>query len=149
MEVIILIGIQAAGKSSFYKQRFFDTHVRISLDQLRTRHRERRLLQLCLELGQPFVIDNTNPTQAERSQYIVAAHAAGFRVVGYYLRSTLTESIARNLGRTGRNFVPPKGIGGTAGRLQLPAKQEGFDELYYVRIGPDNSFIVEEWLDEV
>jgi hypothetical protein len=31
MEAVILVGIQAAGKSTFYRERFFQTHLRISL----------------------------------------------------------------------------------------------------------------------
>ncbi len=31
MEAVIFIGIQAIGKSSFYKRRFFRMHVRINL----------------------------------------------------------------------------------------------------------------------
>ncbi len=148
MEAIIFAGIQATGKTTFFKERFFDTHVRISLDLLRTRHRERRFLELCIELRQPFVIDNTNPTAEERARYIVPARAAGFRVVGYYFRSILMDSIARNAGRRGRAQVPVKGIGGTARRLQAPALHEGFDALYYVRIAAHSQFIVEEWHDE-
>jgi len=60
MEAVILIGIQASGKSSFYKERFFDTHVRINLDMLKTKHRQRVLLDACLAGKQPFVVDNTN-----------------------------------------------------------------------------------------
>jgi predicted kinase len=41
MEAVIFVGIQASGKSTFYCQRFFATHMRISLDMLRTRRRER------------------------------------------------------------------------------------------------------------
>ena len=67
MEAVILVGLQGAGQSSFYRERFFATHVRISLDLLKTRHRERRLLQACVETGQRFVVDNTNPTRAERA----------------------------------------------------------------------------------
>lgn len=52
MEAIILIGIQDSGKSTFYRERFFDTHVRISLDQLKTRHREAAFLHTCLSTGQ-------------------------------------------------------------------------------------------------
>src|SRR4051812_8782542 len=37
MEAVILIGIQGSGKSTFYRERFFDTHVRVSLDLLKTR----------------------------------------------------------------------------------------------------------------
>ena len=54
MEAVILIGIQASGKSSFYKERFFDTHVRINLDMLKTKHRQRVLLDACLA-GKPAV----------------------------------------------------------------------------------------------
>lgn len=84
MEAVLLIGLQASGKSTFYQQRFFNTHVRISLDLLKTRNREKLLMQLCLETQQPFVVDNTNPTKEERQRYLEAARAAGFRVVGYY-----------------------------------------------------------------
>ena len=36
MEAIIFVGLPGSGKSSFYKERFFDSHVRISLDLLKT-----------------------------------------------------------------------------------------------------------------
>ena len=39
MEIIILMGIQASGKSTFYRQKFADSHIRINLDMLKTRHR--------------------------------------------------------------------------------------------------------------
>ena len=149
MEAIIFVGIQAAGKSSFYKERFFNTHVRINLDMLKTRHRERVLLRACIDLRQPFVIDTTNPTIEERARYIVPAKAAGFRIVGYYFQSRVPDCLARNDRREPRERVPDKAIGGTAGRLQLPRLAEGFDALHYVRIAEDGSFRVEEWADEV
>src|ERR1700732_3621890 len=65
MEAIIFIGIQGAGKSTFYRERFFDTHVRINLDMLRTRKREEQLLAACLDAGQSFVVDNTNPQASD------------------------------------------------------------------------------------
>src|SRR4051794_32523373 len=116
---------------------------------LHTRHRERLLLQTCLEMGQSFVVDNTNPTVDERARYIEPARAGGFRVVGYYFRSVLAESIVRNAERTGRAWVPPQGIGGTARRLQLPTLTEGFDQLFYVRLNSVGQFIVEDWQDAV
>jgi len=49
MQLVLFCGIQATGKSTFYQQRFFHSHVRLSLDLLRTRHREQRLLHVCFE----------------------------------------------------------------------------------------------------
>ncbi|HMA33465.1 MAG TPA: AAA family ATPase, partial [Chloroflexia bacterium] len=98
MEAVIFIGIQASGKSSFYQDRFFNTHVRINLDMLKTRHREDLLLRACLAMQQPFVVDNTNPTVAARAGYLLAARTAGFRVAGYYFESRVADCIRRNRG---------------------------------------------------
>ena len=136
--------MQAAGKSSFYRERFFHTHVRVSLDLLQTRHREGRFLQLCLETGQPFVVDNTNPTPADRARYVGPARAAGFRVVGYYFGMRLAEALIRNATRPEEQRIPEKGVGGTAGRLALPSYSEGFDALDYVR-AEDSTFHVSPW----
>ena len=149
MEAVLLVGIQAAGKSTFYKERFFATHVRISLDLLRTRHRERSLLEWCLAHSQPFVVDNTNPTVAERAVYIAPSRAAGFRVVGYYFESNVPSSIRRNAARSGSARVPVAAIGGAKRRLVSPTLAEGFDALHFVRIGPDSEFLIEEWRDAV
>ena len=47
MEGVIFIGIQASGKSTFYIENFFDTHVRISMDLLNTRNKELQFLHKC------------------------------------------------------------------------------------------------------
>jgi len=43
MEAVVFVELQASGKSTFYKERFFSTDVPISLDLFRTWNRERRL----------------------------------------------------------------------------------------------------------
>jgi predicted kinase len=149
MEAVILIGIQATGKSTFYRERFFHSHIRLNLDMLRTRHRESIFLKACIEGKQPFVVDNTNPTVEERARYIDVAKRASFRVVGYYFQSWLEDAISRNTDRPSAMRIPERGIRGTAGRLQLPTFEEGFDALYYVRISEDGGFSVEEWNDEL
>lgn len=146
MEAVIFVGLQASGKSSFYKERYFSTHVRISLDLLRTRHREQRLLLLCLETKQSFVIDNTNPGRDDRAMYIEAAIAQGFKVKGYYFSSRAEECLQRNQKRA--DAVPRVGILSTAKKLQLPSRKEGFNELRYVTL-TQAGFIVEEWKDEI
>jgi predicted kinase len=149
MEAVILVGIQAAGKSTFYRERFFTSHLRVSLDLLRTRHRERALLTWCIQHRQPFVIDNTNPTVAERAVYITPAKAAGFRVVGYVFAPDVPASIARNAARPEAERVPAKAIGATRKRLEWPQYAEGFDELHYVEAIPGGGFQSEEWRDAV
>ena len=148
-EAIIFIGIQATGKSEFYKRNFADTHVRVNLDMLKTRNRERILLDACIEAKQSFVIDNTNPTAADRARYIPKARDAGLKITGYYFRSSLQEAISRNKTRTGKASIPITAIAGTQSKLELPSYAEGFDELYYVRIADNGDFITEEYNDEV
>ena len=149
MEAIIFVGIQGAGKSSFYKERFFHTHVRINLDMLKTKHRQRVLLDACIEARQPFVIDNTNVTAETRALFIAPARAAGFRVLGYYFRSDVKAALMRNSLREGVARVPDKALLGTYKQLKVPSLEEGFDLLYYVRAGERGAFTVEEWSDEV
>ena len=68
MEAIILCGLQGSGKTTLYRDRFLETHVRISMDLLRTRAREAALLEWCLRTRTRFVVDNTNPTAADRAR---------------------------------------------------------------------------------
>lgn len=143
MELILFIGIQAAGKSTFYQQQFFDTHLRIGLDLVRTRHRERELLRICLETGQRVVIDNTNPTATERARYIAPAQLAGFRVIGYFFEPDPRGCERRNALRARK--VPPAGLFGTLKRLERPRREEGFDALQRVVLTADGTFDVSEY----
>jgi predicted kinase len=149
MESIIFVGLQATGKSTFYKENFFKTHIRINLDMLKTRNRENILLEACIKAKQPFVIDNTNPTVIDRKKYIDIAKAADFKVVGYYFQSNINDAVLRNEERAGKEHISLAGIRSTYARLQIPNRKEGFDELYYVRIDRENKFVVEEWKDEI
>lgn len=141
-DMVIFVGLQASGKSTFYAQKFFTTHVRINLDMLKTRHRERTLLQACMTMQQPCVVDNTNVVLAERAVYITAARGARFRVTGYVFVPDVHACVARNAQRTGRARIPTSGIYRTAKRWQTPALNEGFDSLYHVRIDATGTFSV-------
>jgi len=149
MEAVIFVGIQGSGKSTFFKQRFVDTHIRLNLDMLRTRFRENLLFEACLQAKQKFVVDNTNLTRIERERYIARAKIYGFRVVGYYFQAKLEKAIERNNLREGKAKVPEKAIFGAFKRMQLPRFDEGFDALYYVSITDENEFVIDDWKDEI
>jgi predicted kinase len=137
MEAIVLCGVQGSGKTTLYRDRFLATHVRISMDLLRTRAREAAFVTVCLQTRQPFVVDNTNPTPAERARYVEPARAAGFRVIGYLVEVDPAVALARNAARAGRARVSERGVGGTMRRLIRPSGAEGFDELWYATAAPD------------
>ncbi|MBO9731961.1 MAG: ATP-binding protein [Chitinophaga sp.] len=148
MEAVIFCGIQATGKSTFYKQHFFDTHLRISMDQLHTRNKEGKLLDYCFSVQQAFVVDNTNPARADREKYITLAKQYKFKVTGYYFQSAIADALERNNRRSGKALVPEVGVRGTYKRLELPVLQEGFDELYMVTIVND-TFVIKPWTNEI
>ena len=142
-KAIILMGIQGSGKSTFYRERLSE-YIYVNLDTLHTRNKERLLMEECLENGCSFVVDNTNPTKADREKYIHAAKEKGYQVEGYFLQSILADCIKRNQGRVGKACVPDKAIVSTSNRLEIPSYQEGFDRLYFVKI-EEKEFIVEQW----
>jgi predicted kinase len=148
MQCIIFIGIPASGKSTFYKERFFRTHMRINLDMLRSRHREKILFKACLEAKQPLVIDNTNVTRRGRRRYILPTQEAGFEIVGYYFRSVMTDCIERNRQRDIADRVPDEAVGGIAKRLELPSYAEGFHQLYYVHMNDSEGYTVRAWQED-
>lgn len=149
MEVIIFCGTQATGKSSFYKQNFFNTHVRISLDLLKTRNREKQFIELCLDTELSFVIDNTNPTKEDRKKYIdKIREKRDCGIICYYFQSKIEDALHRNAGRTGKERIPDVGIRATHSKIELPSYDEGFDKIYYVKI-IDNKFNIKEWENEL
>jgi predicted kinase len=148
MEAIIFIGIQATGKSTFYKERFFRTHMRLSMDMLNTRNKEQKFLDTCYLIQQPFIIDNTNPKRQDRTKYIEQAKKNKYKVIGYYFQSKIEDSIERNKNRIGKEYIPEVGIKGTFNKLEVPSYEEGFDELYYVELD-NGKFIVKSWGNEI
>lgn len=116
---------------------------------LKTRNREDIFLDACIKAKQPFVVDNTNPSIEDRKKYIDIAKSAKFKVIGYYFQSSIVEAIKKNERREGKEYIPLAGIKSTHAKLQLPSLDEGFDELYYVKINEENKFVVEEWKNEI
>jgi predicted kinase len=147
VECVIFIGLPAAGKTTFFQQRFAATHGHISKDlwpkSADKAARQTRELKAALSTGRSVVVDNTSPAIADRATIIATAREQGARVIGYYFNSTTRESIGRNRGREGKARVPDVAIFTTAKRLVVPVKEEGFDELYQVKIAGEGAFEVQ------
>jgi len=139
----IMIGIQASGKSTFCRNHL-PGYVRINLDTLHTRNKENIAMDEAFSSGRDIVIDNTNPTAEDRKKYITKAKEHGCHIIGYFMQSRLKECTARNELREGKAKIPAKAIAATSNRLEMPSYEEGFDELYFVRIA-DTGMYIHPW----
>src|SRR5205085_5502154 len=108
--------------------------------------RQQKAVEEMFSSGKSIVVDNTNPTVAERSRIITLAHKHKVRVIGYFFDITTRAAVARNANRTGRDKVPNVAIFTTAKRLQPPTLSEGFDALFRVEIASDRSLRVTKML---
>ena len=143
-ELVLLVGLPGAGKSTFFGQRFAATHVQLSRDELRRRREpERRqieLLRQALSERRSVVIDDTNVSREQRAPLIAEGQRQGARVVAYFFDCSVRECLARNRERAGRARIPEAGILASAKRLVPPSLDEGFDEIRVVRSLPEQGF---------
>jgi predicted kinase len=141
-ECVILIGLPASGKTSFYRERFASTHAHVSKDLLRNNRRaDRRQEQLITESlagGRSVVVDNTNASIEVRAQLVALARAHGAEVIGYYFPTETADALRRNRTRRGRERVPDVAIFAIRKRLEPPSVAEGFDRLFTVRLDESN-----------
>lgn len=151
-EVVVFIGFQGAGKSTFYVRHFAETHVLVSKDRLKNNRwperRQQRLIAEALGAGRSVAVDNTNPSAAERASIIATSRSHGARIVGYFFTSPLAECLARNAARPAPARIPEAGLFATAKRLVRPAGAEGFDDLWCVRTLSDFQFEVTHYQED-
>lgn len=142
MQLIIFTGVQASGKSSFYLLNLYHSHLRINLDMLKTRHRENIIFEACSTSKTKMVIDNTNPTREDRARYIGRAKDAGFEVISYYFETDLNSTLERNCHREGKANIPEVGVRATFKKLEVPSLDEGYDEMFRVKIVGNREFSI-------
>jgi predicted kinase len=137
-ECVILIGLPASGKSTFYRERFAGTHDHVSKDLMRharrPEDRQQRLIAASLAAGRPVVVDNTNPRRADRAAIIETARRHGAAVVAYVFETEAGDALRRNRAREGPERVPDVAIFTVRKRLEQPDFPEGFDRIYRVRL---------------
>jgi predicted kinase len=145
VELVVFVGLQASGKSTFFRERLAESHQHVSKDLFpNNRNKNRRqehLLRAALSAGRCVVVDNTNPTLEDRRVLIGLGGEYGARIVGYFFEASVSECIRRNEVREGKARVPNVAIYATAKKLVAPSIEEGFDELLRVRLN-DSAFEV-------
>jgi predicted kinase len=146
VELAIMIGLQASGKSTFCRQVLARDHVLVSKDAFpNARNRQRRQMRLVHEAlteGDSVAVDNTNPSPQEWQPLIAAARAHDAAAVGFWFPPELTENMERNAIREGRARVPDVGLYATLKRLRRPTLADGFDRLYAVSFDGEGGFNV-------
>jgi predicted kinase len=165
LELVILVGIQASGKTTFYRRHMQGRYLHVSLDNWRgkgnVRGKEHEAilagLRAAAEGGQELgvVVDNTNITAAARKRYFdYAREFAGrtglaLRVLAYFFDADLQACLKRNEQRPAEvpagtpYYVPAAAIRRFHSQLEPPTHQEGFAEVFRVRIADDGQFQVE------
>ena len=133
---MILIGLPASGKTTFYRDRFAGTHDHVSKDAMRhnrqPQRRQNELINAALAAGRSVVVDNTNPTVTDRAAIIAIARRHGAEVAGYFFPTEASDALRRNRAREGRDRVPAVAIFAARKRLEQPSYEEGFDRLFTV-----------------
>jgi predicted kinase len=152
LDLVVLIGLQASGKSTFCRQRLAASHAVVSKHAFRkARHRQRRQMRLVAEAlaaGRSVVVDNTNPSPAEWQPLIQAGRAHGATVIGYWFPPDPPGAAARNASRDEHSRVPDVGFYATLGRLRRPHLADGFDRLFAVAFDGAGGFLIEQMTDE-
>lgn len=149
-QAVILIGIPAAGKSTFCARFFGEAqgYVRINRDTLGSQEKVNSLLWQCLTARRSFVADNTQVQRADRARLIALAAAAGYEVCGYYLPARIDDCLRRNAQRSGSARVPDAAVRSMAARLEQPSYAEGFDRLFHVAWDGAGEYRISPWLEE-
>ncbi|MDN3295252.1 ATP-binding protein [Streptomyces ficellus] len=147
LDMAVMVGLQASGKSTFYRQHLSGGHVLVSKDLFprgarNKQRRQMRLVDAALAAGRPVAVDNTNPSPEEWAPLIALGHAHGATVTAYWFPPDVGGSLGRNAAREGRERIPDIGIHATHKRLRKPTVADGFDAVLEVRFDGHGGFEV-------
>ncbi|HKD74953.1 MAG TPA: AAA family ATPase [Ktedonobacterales bacterium] len=147
-ELVVFVGLQASGKSTYYRTFLAKTHTLVSKDLMpNVRQRQRRqeeLIVAALEAGQSVAVDNTSPTPEDRASLIQIGKRFGATITGYWFLTSTAAALERNRMREGKARVPDVAIYATMKKLAQPTFAEGFDRIFTAQIAANGEFVVDE-----
>jgi predicted kinase len=148
MELVVFVGLQASGKSTFYRSHFAATHVHVSKDLFPNARnkaaRQAREIKAALQAGRDVVVDNTSASPEERRAILEVAARFDVRLIAYFFESTFDACMERNALREDDARVPDVGLKATAKKLRAPTHAEGFHTVYFVSGPIDNRSVKEQ-----
>jgi predicted kinase len=106
-QIIMVIGVQGAGKSTWARNRQSD-------------------------VGDPIYVDYSFATRRSRSRIIEIAKAAGVQVSVVWIRVSLETALSRNRGRQADEVVPDDAVKNVFNIFEPPSLSEGFQEVVVV-----------------
>ena len=152
MELIMMIGLQASGKSTFARSRFGATYEYVSKDLLRNTsnpaRRQQQLIETAFQQGRSVVVDNTHSTREVRRELVALGRLFAAEIIGYSFAVQVEQCLERNRAREGKARVPDVAIFATLKKLACPSYAEGFTRLYSVCNRGNEGFDVSDWKEE-
>jgi len=148
MELIMLVGIPTAGKSTFSSNPKYSKYIRVSSDDiLQEVAKERqqsyntvfkgnirfaqiammKVLRKAIEDGKNIIIDQTNLTRKQRREKLKHIPDT-YKKTAVYFIVDLKTALQRNTQRPGK-VIPPEVLERMIKEYELPVLEEGFDEI--------------------
>eukprot|EP00752_Nemacystus_decipiens_P002205 g2097.t1 len=139
LEVVVLVGPPAGGKSTLCKDRL-PGYARVNQDELKTLNKCRQVATARLKDGMSVVIDATNPKRNTRADWVVLARQHGATARCIFLTTPKEVCFHLNVFRgcnpcsteEERRKVPDVVIHTWFKYLELPQSSEGFSEVIRV-----------------
>lgn len=148
MELIMLVGVPTAGKSTFSNDKKYKNYVRVSSDDiLQEVAKERqqsyntvfkgnirfaqiammKVLRKAIEDGKSIIWDQTNLTKKQRRDKLKYIPDT-YKKTAVYFIVDLKTALKRNTQRPGK-VIPPEVLERMIKEYELPTLEEGFDEI--------------------
>ncbi len=131
-EILLTIGIPASGKSSYIKNKLYDSHIRVNRDMINNLAKEQTILTAILSTNMNVVIDRTNLTQEVRARFINLAKMYKYNVIGLIFDTPIEVCLERNKKRNLSTRVPEKIMKSMQSQLEQPSLEEGINQVIRV-----------------